>query len=130
MSRHSPVNCIPGTDVPFGVVEQYKKLTREEQQEIDKQVERQLSREEFKLRALAEADLIGKKIADEIKDVLRKYGASLAEWNHNLYVVPPGFSVYSVWNHPSGVHLDPPDTGLKCEEINCNYRIIKPFPDA
>jgi len=106
------------------------KLTREEQQAIDKHVERQLSREEFKLRALAEADLIGKKIAEEIKEVLRKYGASLAEWNHNLYVVPPGFSVYSAWNHPSGVHLDPPDTGLSCEEISCDYRIIKPFPDA
>lgn len=44
-----------------------------------------LAREEFRPRSLAEG----------IKDVLRKHEASLAEWNHNQYIVPPGFQVYS-----------------------------------
>lgn len=32
----------------------------------------------------------------EIMAVLRKHGVSLAEWNRNLYIVTPGFQVYSV----------------------------------
>lgn len=106
-----------------------KGLDKREQDAIDKQVTEQLGREEFKLRSLAEAETLSKKISEEIKDVLRKYGASLAEWNHNLYIVPPGFHVYSVWNFPSGVKLYPLDVGLKCQRYDCNYRIIKPFPE-
>lgn len=106
-----------------------KGLDKREQAAIDKQVTEQLGREEFKLRSLAEAETLSKKISEEIKDVLRKYGASLAEWNHNLYIVPPGFQVYSVWNFPRGVKLYPPDVGLKCQRYDCDYRIIKPFPE-
>ena len=97
-----------------------------EQTEIE--IKNQLAREEFRLRSLAEAEEKSKAIAEEIKAILRKHGASLAEWNRNLYIVPTGFQVYSVWNFPSGVKLDPLDVGLKCQRYDCDYRIIKPFP--
>ena len=99
------------------------------QQEIDIQVAEKLSEEEFKIRSLIEAEHLSKKIAEEIKAVLRKYGASLAEWNHNLYIVPPGFQVYSVWNFPYGVQFKPSDVGLHCARYDRDYRIVKPFPD-
>ena len=92
------------------------------------EIKENLAREEFRLRSIAEAEEKSKTISEEIKAVLRKHGASLAEWNHNLYIVPPGFRVYSVWNYPYGVCLDPADVGLECHEYNCDYRIIKPFP--
>ncbi len=98
-----------------------------EQAELE--IKEKLAREEFRLRSIAEAVEQSKAIAEEIKSVLRKHGASLAEWNHNLYIVPRGFKVYSVWNFPSGVHLDPLDVGLKCQRYDCDYRIIKPFPE-
>ena len=94
----------------------------------ERDIKEQLGKEEFRLRSIAEAEEMSNKIAAEIKAVLRKYGASLAEWNHNLYIVPPGFRVYSVWNFPSGVQLDPVAVGLKCQCYDCNYRIVKPFP--
>lgn len=98
-----------------------------EQTELE--IKEKLAREEFRLRSLAEAEEKSKEIAEEIKAVLRKHGASLAEWNNNLYIVPPGFHVYSVWNFPRGVHLDPVDVGLACQRYDCDYRIIKPFPE-
>jgi len=103
-----------------------------EQAELE--IKEKLAREEFRLRSIAEAVEQSKAIAEEIKAVLHKHGASLAEWNHNLYIVPPGFEVYSVWNFPSGVRLDLTDTGLltetglACHPYDCDYRIIKPFP--
>lgn len=93
------------------------------------EIQENLARKEFELRSLAEAEEQSNTIAEEIKAVLRKHGASLAEWNHNLYIVPPGFQVYSVWNFPSGVKLYPVDVGLKCQRFDCDYRIIKPFPN-
>lgn len=98
-----------------------------EQTEIE--IKNQLARKEFELRSLADADEKSKVIAEEIKAVLRKHGASLAEWNHNLYIVPPGFNVYSVWNFPYGIEIDPVDVGLTCQRYDCNYRIVKPFPE-
>lgn len=104
-----------------------------EQTELE--IKEKLAREEFRLRSIAEAVEQSKAIAEEIKAVLRKHGASLAEWNHNLYIVPRGFEVYSVWNFPSGVKLDLTDTGLltetglACHPYDCDYRIIKPFPE-
>lgn len=98
-----------------------------EQTEIE--IKETLVREEFRLRSIAEAVEQSKAIAEEIKAVLRKHGASLAEWNHNLYIVPPGFKVYSVWNFPRGVRLNLTETGLTCHQYDCDYRIIKPFPE-
>lgn len=97
-----------------------------EQTELE--IQGKLALEEFRLHSLAEAETASIQIAEEIKAVLRKHGASLAEWNHNLYIVPPGFQVHSVWNYPQGVKLDLTETGLKCHQYDCNYRIIKPFP--
>jgi hypothetical protein len=94
----------------------------------DIEIKANLAREEFRLRSLSEAEEKSKAIAEEIKAVLRKHGASLAEWNHNLYIVPTGFQVYSVWNFPYGVQLKPLDVGLTCQRYDCDYRIIKPFP--
>ena len=98
-------------------------------EQTEREIKEKLAREEFRLRSLAEAEEKSKEIAEEIKAVLRKHGASLAEWNHNLYIVPPGFHVYSVWNFPRGVHLDPLDVGLTCQRYDCDYRVIKPFPE-
>lgn len=95
----------------------------------DLEIKEKLAREEFRLRSLAEAEDKSKEIAEEIKAILRKHGASLAEWNNNLYIVPTGFQVYSVWNFPYGVQLHPLDVGLKCQRYDCDYRIIKPFPE-
>ena len=92
------------------------------------EIKAELAREEFRLRSLAEAEVQCKVIAEEIKAVLRKHGASLAEWNNNLYIVPTGFQVYSRWNGPRGVEIDPVDVGLTCHLYNCNYYIAKPFP--
>ena len=97
-----------------------------EQTELE--IKEKLAREEFRLRSLAEAEEKSKEIAEEIKAVLRKHGASLAEWNHNLFIVPPGFSVYSMWNFPSGVLLEPLAVGMTCQRYDCDYRIVKPFP--
>lgn len=104
-------------------------IDKETQKEIERQLAEKLSEDEFNERSLLEAEYLSKKIAGEIKDVLKKYGASLAEWNHNLYIVPPGFRVYSVWNFPYGVQFKPSDVGLRCAQYDCNYRIVKPFPD-
>ena len=92
------------------------------------EIKENLAREEFRLRSLSEAAERSKEIAKEIKEVLRKHGASLAEWNHNLFIVPPGFRVYSEWNYPYGVNFEPIDVGLRCEPYSCECRIIKPFP--
>lgn len=92
------------------------------------EIKEKLAREEFRLRSLAEAEDKSKEIAEEIKAILRKHGASLAEWNNNLYIVPTGFRVYSMWNFPCGVQLKPLDVGLTCQQYDCDYRIIKPFP--
>lgn len=92
------------------------------------EIKNQLAREEFRLRSLSEAEEKSKAIADEIKAVLRKHGATLAMWNYNLYIVPPGFQVYSRWNGPHGVELDPMDVGLTCHQYDCDYYIVKPFP--
>ena len=104
------------------------KVYTPEQQEIDLIVKTSLPEAEFKIRAKAEADVMGKKIAEEIKSVLQKYGASLAVWNSKLYVVPGGFNVYSAWNYPPGVVVDLPETGLECQQLNNNYCVMKPFP--
>ena len=95
------------------------------------EIKKNLAREEFRLRSISEAEEKSKKIAEEIKAVLRKHGASIAEWNHNLYIVPPGFRVYSVWNYPHGVQLDlfKIETGLECCQYDCNYLVIKPLPE-
>ena len=98
-------------------------------EKTEREINEKLAREEFRLRSIAEAVEQSKAIAEEIKAVLRKHGASLAEWNNNLYIVPPGFRVYSVWNFPIGVRLYPFDVGLTCERYDCDYRIIKPLPD-
>ena len=93
------------------------------------EIKEKLAREEFELRSLSEAEEKSKAIAEEIKAVLRKHGASLAEWNHNLYIVPPGFQVYSRWNGPRGVEIDPiVDVGLTCQHYDCDYYIAKPYP--
>lgn len=98
-------------------------------EQTEREIKENLARKEFELRSLAEAEEQSKTIAEEIKAVLRKHGASLAEWNHNLYIVPTGFQVYSVWNFPRGVEIDPVDVGLTCHQYDCDYRIIKPFPE-
>ena len=49
-------------------------------------------------------------------------------WNYNLYVVPPGFRVYSMWNFPSGVIVYPIDMGFQCNRYDEEYRMVKPFP--
>lgn len=94
------------------------------------EIKENLARKEFELRSIAEAEEKSKQIAEEIKEVLRKHGASLIEWNENLYIVPPGFKVYSRWNGPSGVEIDPLDVGLTCKHYDCDYYIAKPFPGA
>lgn len=98
-------------------------------EQMELKIQRELELKEFELRSISEAEEKSKEIAEEIKAVLRKHGASLAEWNHNLYIVPPGFQVYSVWNFPRGVRLDPLDVGLTCKRYDCDYRIIKPLPE-
>ena len=98
-----------------------------EQTEIE--IKNHLAREEFRLRSLSEAEEKSKEIATEIKAILCKHGASLAEWNHNLYIVPQGFHVYSRWNGPCGVELDPVEVGLTCLRYDCDYYIAKPFPE-
>ena len=90
-------------------------------------IDEKIKEAEFKIRALDEAETISRQIADEIKAVLHKYGASLAEWNNNLYIVPPGFKVYSEWDSVIGVEYKPSDTGLKVQQYNCEYRIVKAF---
>ena len=104
-------------------------LTVSEQKEIDKDVSEKLEVEEFRLRSLAEADRMVVKVADEIKAVLAKYGASLASWNDNLYIVPPGFQLYSRYSMPAGVEYAPPSVGLSCPRYDCDHIIIKPFPE-
>ena len=94
------------------------------------EIKESLVKEEFRLRSLSEAKSQSKEIADEIQAILRKHNASLVEWNHNLYVVPPGFQLYSKWNCPCGVEFEPVDIGLTCERYDCNYAIIKPFPET
>ena len=94
----------------------------------ENEIKDQLAKEEFKIRSLAEANDLSIKISKEIESILKKYGASLVEWNHDLYVVPTGFQVHSVWNFPKGVEFKPVDTGLKCKPYNDDYVIIKPFP--
>ena len=93
------------------------------------EIKKNLAWEEFRLHSIAEAEEQSREIAEEIKDVLRKHGASLAEWNHNLYIVPNGFQVYSVFNFLRGVQLKPIDVGLTCERYDCDYYIAKPFPE-
>ena len=95
----------------------------------EQEIKATLDREEFIIRSSSEAEEKSKAIAEEIKAVLRKHGASLAEWNQNLYIVPPGFQVYSRWNGPSGVEIDPVDVGLTCQRYDCDHYIAKPFPD-
>ena len=97
-----------------------------EQTELE--IKENLAREEFRIRSIAEAKEKSKEIAEEIKAVLRKHGASLAMWNYNLYVVPPGFRVFSMWNFPRGVIAHPIDTGLQCNRYDEDYRMVKPFP--
>lgn len=97
--------------------------------QMELKIQRELELKEFELRSISEAEEKSKEIAEEIKAILRKHGASLAEWNNNLYIVPPGFRVYSVWNFPIGVRLYPFDVGLTCERYDCDYRIIKPLPE-
>lgn len=97
-------------------------------EQTETKIQENLARKEFELRSQAEAEEQSKAIAEEIKSVLRKHGASLAEWNHNLYIVPPGFQVYSRWNGPRGVEIDPVDVGLTCQRYDCDYYIAKPFP--
>lgn len=97
-------------------------------EQMELKIQRELELKEFELRSISEAEEKSKEIAEEIKAVLRKHGASLAEWNNNLYIVPPGFKVYSVWNFPIGVHIYPLDVGLTCEHYDCDYRIVKPLP--
>lgn len=104
-------------------------LTLSEQKEIDKEVSEKLAMEEFRLRSLAEADRMVVKVADEIKAVLAKYGASLSTWNDNLYIVPPGFQLYSRYSMPAGVEYDPPRVGLSCSRYDCDRAIVKQFPD-
>ena len=94
------------------------------------EIKESLAKEEFRLRSLSEANLQSKEIAEEIKAILRKHKVSLAEWNNNLYIVPQGFQVYSKWNCPCGVELEPVDTGLTCQQYNCDYLIVKPFPET
>jgi hypothetical protein len=104
-------------------------LTISEQNEIDKEVSEQLAVEAFRLRSLAEADRMVVKVADEIKAVLAKYGASLTTWNDNLYIVPPGFHLYSRYSMPAGVEYYHPSVGLTCPRYDCDHAIVKPFPD-
>ena len=93
----------------------------------ENEIKDQLAKEEFKIRSLAEANDLSIKISKEIESILKKYGASLVEWNYNLYVVPTGFQVHSAWNSPKGVEFKPVDTGLECKPYNDDYVIIKPF---
>ena len=96
------------------------------------EIKKQLALDEFRLRSLSEAEEKSKEIAEEIQAVLHKHGASLlADWNYNLYIVPPGFRVYSCWNFPKGVIIHPSlDVGrLPCQRYNEDYRIVKPFPE-
>jgi hypothetical protein len=104
-------------------------LTISEQNEIDKEVSEQLAVEAFRLRSLAEADRMVVKVAAETKAVLAKYGASLTTWNDNLYIVPPGFQLYSRYSMPAGVEYDPPSVGLTCPRYDCDHAIVKQFPD-
>lgn len=91
--------------------------------------EKKIKKEEFKIRTLAEAETASIQIAEEIKAVLRKHGASLTEWNENLYIVPPGFKVYSEWDSVIGVEYKPSNTGLKVQQYDREHRIVKPFPE-
>ena len=105
-------------------------LTISEQNEIDKEVSEQLAVEAFRLRSLAEAERMVVKVADEIKAVLAKYGASLTTWNDNLYIVPPGFHLYSRYSMPAGVeYYYHPSVGLTCPRYDCDHAIVKPFPN-
>lgn len=94
----------------------------------DEQIKEKLSKEEFRLRSLAEAKESVQKISDEIKAVLQKYGASLAEWNYNLYIIPQGFKVYSEWDNVIGVKFEPIDTGLKVQPYDWEHKIVKTLP--
>lgn len=103
----------------------HQKMSKQKELEI----QRKLALENFKLRSLAEAETASIQIAEEIKAILRKHGASLAEWNENLYIVPPGFKVYSEWDSVIGVEHKPSNTGLKVQQYDCEHRIVKPFPE-
>ncbi len=94
------------------------------------EIKEALAKEEFRLRSLSEAKSQSKEIADEIKAILRKHKVSLAEWNHNLYIVPQGFHLYSRWNFPCGVEFEPKDIGLTCQRYDRDYTIVKPFPET
>lgn len=91
-------------------------------------IEEKIKEEEFKIRALAEAETISRQVADEIKAVLRKHGASLASWSDNIYIVPPGFKVYSEWDSVIGVEYKPSDTGIKVQPYDWEHRIVKTLP--
>lgn len=91
-------------------------------------IEEQIKKEEFKIRTLSEAETISRQVADEIKDVLRKHGASLAEWNHKIYIVPPGFKVYSEWDSVIGIEYKPSDTGLNVQPYGWSHKIVKTLP--
>lgn len=91
-------------------------------------IDEKIKQEKFKIRALAEAETISRQVADEIKAVLRKHGASLAEWNDNLYIVPRGFKVYSEWDSVNGVEYKPSDTGLNVRKYGWANKIVKTFP--
>lgn len=91
-------------------------------------IDEKIKEYEFKIRALSEAEEKSKEIAEEIKAVLRKHGASLAEWNYNLYIVPPGFKVYSEWDSVIGVEYKPSDTGLNVQPYGWSHKIVKTLP--
>lgn len=91
-------------------------------------IDEKIKEEEFKIRALSEAETISRQVADEIKEVLRKHGATLAEWNNNLYIVPPGFKVYSEWDSVIGVEYKPSKTGLEVRKYGWANKIVKTFP--
>lgn len=91
-------------------------------------IDEKIKKEKFKIRALADAEEKSKEIANEIKAVLRKHGASLAEWNYNLYIVPRGFKVYSEWDSVIGVEYKPSNSGLTVQKYGCEHKIIKTFP--
>jgi len=94
------------------------------------EIKESLAKEEFRLRSLSEAKLQSKEIADEIQAILRKHKVSLVECNNNLYIVPQGFQLYSKWNCPCGVEFEPVDIGLTCQRYDCDYIIVKPFPET
>lgn len=98
-------------------------------EQMELKIQRELELKEFKLRSISEAEEKSREIAEEIKAVLRKHGASLAEWNENLYIVPPGFKVYSEWDSVIGVEHKPSNTGLKVQQYDCEHRIVKPLPE-